>query len=563
MAAPRERPAPAGAGLAEAAALAGGFLAIYLLTLSPNLSAAHDSISLLIHVESGRSSFHPHHLLFQPLAAAWLGTLRALGMRGDAALLVAALNALFGAGTLAGVLWTLRQRLALERTRALGATALCGFSFGLWFYSTCVEVYVVPLFFLVAALALLLAPRPSLATGLAAGLAHGLAVLFHQVHVLFVLVPLLLVLGRRDRWPSIRRAAFGYAAALLPTIALPYGLVALAAGLRTPGELWHWLTLYAQSGQFWSPPSLLTLPRMAVGFARSVFGLHFGFALPGGPETLQRTFPANWLVDEAFLVRELSAGAAWTLTGLTLLLLGGLGLWVFAALRAPAPTDSPRREAARLLLGWALVYAAFFAFWEPTNLEFWIPPSVALWMWLVVRSASARGLAGRALLPALVALGLLVVNLAGSVRFLTDAENDYHARKAGALASLSGPDDLIVIGRVWLLQTHLRRAERTRVLALTTLARDAADPGAFVGAVRRRIDQALAAGRRVVVSDEAVAPEPPTLRGAPALEHLPEVWAAYTADWIAQPSATGEIRVIEPPAATPGRSSAAGGRTPR
>ncbi len=129
-------------------------LALYAATLAQNFALAHDSVSYLIEIERGAVDglFHPHHLLYNALAALWLGGLRALGLGADGGLLVALLNAIFGAAGIAVVYAFLRRRAALPLGLALAATALVACSFGYWFYSVSVEVYLIPLFFLLAAL---------------------------------------------------------------------------------------------------------------------------------------------------------------------------------------------------------------------------------------------------------------------------------------------------------------------------------------------------------------------------------------------------------------------------
>ena len=132
--------------------------------------------------------YHPHHLAYSALARAWLNLLGAVGLGGDPLPRVEALNALFG-GVAIGLVWALlRHRARVAPGVALAATAGAATSFGVWFYSVSVEVYVPPLTLLLATLLILTTPRPTLPAMAAVGVLNGLAVLAHQSNVLFAAV---------------------------------------------------------------------------------------------------------------------------------------------------------------------------------------------------------------------------------------------------------------------------------------------------------------------------------------------------------------------------------------
>ena len=85
---------------------------LYVLTLSNVLSVATDSISYINQIDRGREFFHPHHLLYKPFAWMWIALWRQAGIHLDSAILVSALNAIFGALTLCVFYSFLRVRLA-------------------------------------------------------------------------------------------------------------------------------------------------------------------------------------------------------------------------------------------------------------------------------------------------------------------------------------------------------------------------------------------------------------------------------------------------------------------
>src|SRR5579864_8631572 len=132
------------------------FFGLYLLTLSHCLSASHDSIWYINDIDSAIWIFHPHHLLYHPAAIIWLHFFHSIGIFYDSSLIVAGLNSLFGALTISVIYYILKVRFANTTVAALSTTILIGCSYGFWFYSVCVEVFIIPLFFIVVALLFLM-----------------------------------------------------------------------------------------------------------------------------------------------------------------------------------------------------------------------------------------------------------------------------------------------------------------------------------------------------------------------------------------------------------------------
>ena len=535
--------------------------ALYAATPSANLGAAHDGVVYLAAIEAGRDPFHPHHLLYQPAAMLWLDAWRRLGVDADGARVVGLLGSLFGALAVAAFFAVLRRRLGLELGRALAGAALAATSFGLWFYSVTVEVYTVPLVFLVGAFYALAAPRPGPRAFAAAGLLHGLAVLFHQSHLLFAGVSLAAAwLARRDSGAPTGRLVAAYVAALVPTAALPYALVVVGEVRPTSvTEAWRWLTLYAHhSPSFWRPPDLATPARVAAGLGRAFVGGHFAFALPAARELAAHFLDGHWLADEAFLVRDMGVGTARALLALAAAFAAAVAILTARAAswrpRGAIGVPGPGRTVLVLAVAWIVPYGAFFAVWQPTNVEFWIAPSLALWLfvlavWARAERGRSRPVVGMAGMGAL-ALVLLGVNYAGSIRLLADPANDYYRAVTAPLAAEAAPGDLIVIGREWILAAYLERATDVPVMSLDVAYAGAGDPDAFVRRVGRAVDATLARGQRVVLSDEALHLDPETVRRAgPGILAVGALLTRYGSRLrtVAAPGGgPGTIHVIEP-----------------
>ncbi len=513
-------------------------LGLYGGTISANLSIAHDSIHYINTIDDGRNLYHPHHLLYAPVARLWVLACRELGFQSvDSAALVSMLNVVFGALTCGVVFVFCRARLNLERFRAVVGTGLAACSFGMWYYSVCVEVYVIPAFWLLVTLLIMTRARLGMGSCVAMGVTCGLAALFHQTHVLFGLpgvVGLATVSEKPARWRLLAIGAF-IATGMIVTC-VPYAIV-----LRTfvvaeswP-QAWRWLTEYAQGSQ-WGTLETATIPKAVIGFGRSLVGGHFLFASPFLASVVDRFLGEHHLMDERFLIRHMPVWQAWGFlaTGLTACVLtilaverGLLGCFCWpqdaagradASVRSPtclpatssresmAPTCatqphggiSPRRFLA-ILVSWFVVYALFFAWWEPENLEFWIAPSLAFWMSVLTILRRTRH--GWHMLGGAMVL-LLATNLFGSILHLRSRDNDYYYHRTQPLVEAARAGDAIIVARRWIWGDYLQRYAPAEVCCMTDNAR----AGNGSGRVVRAIESALAGGHRVFVTADAEEP---------------------------------------------------------
>ena len=500
---------------------------LYAATLAENLTTAHDSAAYLLRIASGHPVFHPHHLLYEPLAVLWLAAWQSLGLVGDPAAAVAALNVLFGGLILQMFFLLLLRRGGLPYGAALLGTALPGFSFGLWFYAGAVEVYVIPLFLLTWAFYLLTAPTMAGRTWAAAGAIHGLAVLFHQVHLLFGFVPIARLLLDRGipgavRWVLLLRYVGAAALVVLPAYALVLLLEVRATSIEAA---WLWFTNYAHKEAYWHGPDLATAAKAAVGLGRSVIGGHFLFAIPELRSVLTSAFSDNALSDEVFLVRDLSPVGARLLA----LAAAAFVLLVLALAASSLPNLASRWREHRLLLAltaaWLLPYAAFFLFWEPYNVEFWLPQALCLWLVLLLclwPSGRGRLTAREHLSPAagIAALAVLLfaINYAGSLRFTSTRSNDYTYWCIEPLIAAARPGDLVIVGDGWIVESYLKLFVDARPLALAHVyeRRGNAALEETMAAVAGTLDH----GGRVFVAEDA-------LRGATAGSPFAPGYAAF------------------------------------
>ncbi|HKH03542.1 MAG TPA: hypothetical protein VKA65_00145 [Acidimicrobiales bacterium] len=522
---------------------------VYALTLSSVPALTHDSLTYLQAIEDrGQALWHPHHLLYNAIGAGWLGLVRTFGYFADPIKIVAVANSFFGATAVLFCYLLLRQRARLPTRLALVGAAGAGLSFGVWFYSASVEVYVFPLAVLLATVYVLLAPRLTDRHVLLAGFLTGFGVLGHQVHALFGIVVVAVLWARRHEAPagtapghsgrprgagafwrwSVRWAAMGAA-----VVAAGYGLViTLVVRPANAEELSSWVTRYADDGGYWVVPGASTVPSALFGAARAVVGGHFLFRLDWVRDTLEDAFPSRSLNDEAFLVRQLAPSAAVAFTAAAVVGTALLVTVLVRGIRRRRQLPAPARMLVRALVVWIGVYTLFFLLWEPSNLEFWIPQVTCLWLVTAAlsapREASTATTASADAVPAeavasdavpadedgrarrwatVLGAGALLIgvaNLAGSIMPAIDAANDVYAVRYRGLGMLVGEGDAVVVDRPHLSVGYARRHSGATSIAAVPYsssvgaAEDPAD-GYSLDGILDQVADVLASGHRVAV----------------------------------------------------------------
>ena len=522
--------------------------ALFASTLSANLAIAHDSLGYLRIIETNGPGglFHPHHLLYNVAAALWLSFVRALGIGGSSFAVVSILNAVFGALAAGLVFVILRQRGHVGRALSLAGTALVVGSFGFWFYSVCVEVYIIPLFFLLAALYVLTAPALTPQKLAAVGALHGLAMVFHQAHVLFGLVVLAALWVRRENLGGRMASGLGlYLGVGTLVVVVSYGIALATLGLTSPEEAWLWFTQYAHQTDYWNPAAASTVAKAGVGFTRSFVGMHFAFALEPVQALMQRAFPDKFLSDEVFLVQDLSAPVAYVLLTLS----AAVGVMIVGAfalgLRHVRALTSEQTALAQMVAAWLVVYTLFFFFWEPHNVEFWIPQSVCVWVLVVLfwSTGSERDGKRTAAFFAGLAVILMAVNYFGTVRFAQDPDRDIYRYAVQPLAEVTRPGDVLVLGRSHLMQDYVYYLTEAQVLGIDLVFAETGEVTTTVAKLREAIDAERAAGHAVFALASAVTPEPQVRAqlGEGLRDVMDTLWTPYRTIWSRQTTASGMV----------------------
>lgn len=403
------------------AALAGLF-AFYLSTrpLGIHVSDSYAWVNT-VETESFHYFFHPHHVLYVPLAWRWSAAVRAALPGVSVWAAMSGLSALFGCAGVAAVYLTLRL-LDARRSAAAAGAGLQAVAFGWWFFSSEPEVYVVSaacglwsLYFLMR-----LGISRRLGNAAWAGAAAGFAALFHQTGI-FLFVPAAVVF-----WMLRRRGALRCAAVFSGAFALIVAPVYLAAawaatGTLAPGAFVRWIFLFGAEGYGGLEAS--SLPKSALGLSR---------ALVGGQALL------DW-------ARGAGAGGLGVAVGALFAIVGAAA----AAALATAGVCVFKRQPIRVRAGASAAFAAFgvyglfSVYFDPANFEWWtIPLSLG---GLGVSVLALTGPAPR------VRLAWAAVVLVGASNFLLDFS---YRRQPGAdlvrnaareIAAVTTPNDVIVV----------------------------------------------------------------------------------------------------------------------
>jgi hypothetical protein len=528
------------------------YFSVYALTLSRVPSIVTDSANYINRIDSGTDLLHPHHLLFNSFAWTWVYIWRRLGVQTDTAILVSQLNAIFGALCMCVFYRILRIRLGCDRGTALLATGLPAFSFGFWYYSGCVEVYIVPLFLLLLSFDFLTGERVDARTFALVGFLNGVAVLFAEMSVLFATVVFLAAwFSYRNGNNSLAKSSASYLLVAVPTTAVPYALALSAVGrANSVQSAWLWLTDYAHYPRFWSPLALSSVPIACFGLGQAFVGSHFLFALPSVRHWVEKMLQDYYLADKAFLVRNLGSGVARLLVALAaaqfllviVALASRLRYWTFLSLK--------RQRFVYLLAVWFLTYGTFTFFYTSINAKFWIAPTLCLWLFFLVFLVGARnnpeeaGQWPRVILAIVVVMGFSV-NYMGSIRFTRDQANDYYYSRIKPLVELTRQGDLIVIGTSWKYEPYLVHYGKAQVLSLTSVCKTSGATPESVRRVQSVIDDELLAGGRVVISEEALEPEVETIRRYPEMTAFRTLWEGYRRRWSVRGSQTNAVYVLE------------------
>lgn len=388
--------------------------AFYLVTITSNFALAHDSVLYLNSINSNDWIYHPHHLFYFPASKLMKVIFNDfLQMNIANYKLYSGLNSLFGSLTLLIIFRNFRvlQKLSLEKS--LQMILLIGFSFGFWFYSICIETYIIPICFLFAVYYHLVKDnlQEKQLNYTLVGLFAGLATVFHQIYVL--LFPILLIYYWLEK-KEIKNILY-FVITYCLTVGISYfSVIFLVLKLDSIASIINWLTLYGHSENWWVKPGIKGFILASIGFLRNFYANQFLFAVPNFANYLQKAFPNNSLIDEMYLVRNLNPQLALTF----LILAISSGILILKRLFFNREVKSVLQSNKFLVL-FACAFSMFFLVWSPDNLEFWIPQQMIFWIYFVTKTKNSKMNYG-------IALILLSVNMFGAIQLSDNRDNNYY-----------------------------------------------------------------------------------------------------------------------------------------
>ncbi len=450
-----------------------GFLTFFLCTLASNFSGPHDSIGYLNGIVKGNALFHQHHLIYHYVTHYWLVGARAIFPNVPDYYLVEAFTALWGSGSLAIAYCFLRVRFGLSLPLSILGTFVIAFTYGMWFYSVNIEVYAPPMFFLLAALYRLSDPAFDQKDVWKVALLQSIAILFHQVHILFTITVLLIFWQRRKKI-NVPKAILQYALVGLVLVGGMYFFVGwIVEEKNTLTKFVDWVEGYAADKSYWHPISGHTPVYVLTGLSHAFIGGHFVFQLPGINSDVSHAVQGHSLSDEFYLVRNMGEGTAIFLGVLTIVLAFFM-FWL--AIRFVRKYGTIRKQYSfqmRPLLVTGLVYSFFFFFWEPEILEFWIFQTVVFWILLFGTLAHDRSHFPFRMKPAItmgiIAVCLFVINYFGSVRYLLNLENDLYYTKIQPVKDKLTERDAVLLQDKWILKDFVEYYTPARVWEVPTI----------------------------------------------------------------------------------------------
>jgi hypothetical protein len=466
------------------------FLLIYLFTLTSNFTGPHDSMAYLNMLNTGHGLWHPHHLLYHVLSKYWLHIWKIVFPSVQDYFIVESFSSVWGAATLAMVFLFFRRRFGLPVLTAWLGTAVVGFSYGIWFYSVNVEVYMPSLFFTVWALYILSINEWSSRQVWRIAVIHSLAILFHQMNILLTPIILYKILSQRKNI-YVFKSVFWYA---MVGVVLVGGMY-FAGGWINEGNndlaSWiKWMRGYTGTNEYWEPLSWKTPAFAGMGFLRTFVGGQFLFHVGQLSESIDNFLRVHALEDEIFLVRNLGRGTIGVILVLSVLLMVLMTmLLVHFIARFREKMRSWGHVIIPLLL-YVAVYSAYFFFWMPEILEFWLGQCIICWLLLV---GTYRPVERRLnVMTGMIAALLLLINYMGSIKPMQDINNDIGYARIEKVRTSGTEKDLVVLQDPWLTKEFLEYYTKSPVEVI---------PGEMnlQAILITKINNTLAAGNRVYV----------------------------------------------------------------
>ncbi len=468
------------------------FLIIYLLTLTSNFTAPHDSMTYLLMLKEKEHLWHVHHLLYHQLSYYWLAFWKSIFPGVQDYLIVETISSLFGAGTVTISFLFLRRRFQLPRITSWLGAGVIAFSYGIWFYSVNVEVYAPSLFFSFWMLYVVTKKQWNAKDLWFSALLHSIAILFHQMNILILPIILYKIFEQRKNI-YVYKSILWYAITGVVLVGGVYFLAGRYGEGKTDFSSWFsWVQGYTSGNEYWRPLSIKTPVLAAVGFSHTFLGGHFFFRL-GLESWFASLLSSHSLGDEIFLSRSIPIWVDFIMFALTPILLF-LSVILFirfikkfrALIRTQSSVIIP-------LLLYFLINSFYFLFWVPEILEFWLGQCIVFWL-LIIGTYEPINKKSTLIIGSIMSL-LFTINYVSSIRPMQNPNNDIGYVRVEKIKELAKKDDLIIVQDKWLLKEFLEYYTDAKVVIVPTIASEQV-------AVLAELQQKLDAGKTIYIFPE-------------------------------------------------------------
>jgi hypothetical protein len=417
--------------------------------------------------------WHPHHLLYNPLALVFREVLTLFGYGGRLLGAMRILDALIGAAGFV-LFYSIVRKAGVSWLLALAGSFALAFSYGFWAYACNAESVIVST---VTAMAVFLAAQwasegRDFRRWTLCAVVAGAAVLTHVTNVL--LLPFLVTAYLISRPKGyLRRLPALVLVYLAPAVAIYVAVGVGVLGFGGAGELARWLFGTPGRTHYYMSYRLVNVVLDLYALARNVFGLRW----------VKDVWAGGWTWQSAGVAALIALGAAAT------------AFTFVAGVRRFGRKGAPRRQA-WFALAFFLPYAVFFTFRDAGGTDRWTPQAFALIFFLY--AGAGVGELRRVSRGVLYALPVLffVANFWGSIYPESKPEYNEHLAFARFVDAVTDPGDVVVFSGLEGLGPGVY-ADYFAGVESTGIYFGARDPDAF----KRRLNDALAAGRAIYVSD--------------------------------------------------------------
>lgn len=381
------------------------FLFVYFFFLNDHMTHAHDAPDYFRRILSS-PEYHGNHLIYEIVARVWYDITRPFTPESLSDFrLLSFFNSIFGALSI-GIFYLLCKKAGYNKFNSIAACLAIGFSFYFLTYSTTIEIYIPALFFAFLAYYKSFAAKPNIKTAIYVGIIHGIAMIFHQMTVLFGIVIML-------RFIKYKISLY-YLLAGTIIVTASYYLAAYDMGINKLDEFIIFFKGYMANEKILESNTQLPFYFGIYGLFTALLGGRYLLSLEPIKEILETNFSGHMFDRIVYLHHQTSdVSGVIQITAYILFTMG------FISILHNWWKKSNSSEIIKSLWVLFFTYTMFFCFWYPHNTEFWGIQMVCLILIFLSYSPPK-------LITSITVSMVIIINILGSGLPLKDPKNDYY-----------------------------------------------------------------------------------------------------------------------------------------